>query len=37
MGLPGKLYELAINQLSITLATSYRWLSATKFPGLPPT
>ena len=36
-GLPDKLYELAINQLSITLATSYRRLSATKFPGLTPT
>ena len=36
-GLPDKLYELAINQLSITLATRCRRLSATKFPGLPPT
>ena len=31
-GLPDKLYELAINQISITLATSYRRLAATKFP-----
>ena len=39
-GLPDKLYELAINQMSITsitLATSYRQLAATKFPGLSPT
>ena len=36
-GLPNKPYELAINQMSITLATSYRRLSATNFPGLPPT
>ena len=35
--LQDKLYELAINQVSITLATSYRRLSATKFPGLSPT
>ena len=35
-GLQDKLYELAINQVSITLATNYRRLSATKFPGLPP-
>ena len=30
-GLPDKLYELAINQMSSMLATSYRRLSATKF------
>ena len=36
-GLPDKLYKLAINQMSITLATSYRRLSGTKFSGLPPT
>ena len=36
-GLPEKLCELAINQLSITLATSYRLLAATMFPNLPPT
>ena len=36
-GLPDKLYELGINQVSRTLATSYRRLAATKFPGLPPT
>ena len=35
-GLQGKLYELAINQLSFTLAMRYRRLSATKFPGFPP-
>ena len=36
-GLPDKLYKLATNQMSIALATSYRRLSATKFPGLSPT
>ena len=36
-GLPDKRYELAVNQMSITLTTSYRRLAATKFPGLPPT
>ena len=36
-GLPDKLYELAINQMSITLATSYHRLAVTKFPGLSPT
>ena len=36
-GLQDKLHELAINEMSSTLATSYRRLSATKFPGLPPT
>ena len=36
-GLPDKLYELAINQMSISLATSYRRLAATKFPDLSPT
>ena len=36
-GLPNKRYELAIKQLSITLATSYRRLAAAKFPGLAPT
>ena len=36
-GLPDKLYKLAINQMSITLATSYRRLAATKVPGLLPT
>ena len=35
-GLPDKSCEPAINQLSITLATSYRRRAATKFPGLPP-
>ena len=35
--LQDKLYELAINQMSITLATSYRRLSGTTFPGLSPT
>ena len=35
VGLPDKLYELVINQMSITLAASYRRLAATKFPGLP--
>ena len=34
-GLQDKLHELAINQMSITLATSYRRVSAIKFPGLP--
>ena len=36
-GLQDKLYELAINQMSSTLATRYRRLSTTKFPGLSPT
>ena len=36
-GLPDRRYELAINQMSITLATRYRRLAATKFPELPPT
>ena len=36
-GLQDKLYELDNNQVSITLATSYRPLSATKFSGLSPT
>ena len=36
-GLPDRRYELVINQMSIILATSYRRLAATKFPGLPPT
>ena len=36
-GLQDKLDELAINQMSTTLATSNRRLSATKFPGLSPT
>ena len=36
-GLPDRRYELAINQMSIILATTYRRLAATKFPGLPPT
>ena len=36
-GLPERRYKLAINQMSIILATSYRRLAATKFPGLPPT
>lgn len=36
-GLQDRLYELAISQMSITLATSYRRLSATKLSGLPPT
>ena len=36
-GLPDNLYELVINQMSITVATSYHRLAATKFPGLPPT
>ena len=36
-GVPEKLYEVAINQMSITLAASYRRLAATKFLGLPPT
>ena len=36
-GPPDRRYELAINQMSITLAASYRRLAATKFPGLPPT
>ena len=35
--LPDKLYELTINQMSITLATSYRRLVPTKLPGLPST
>ena len=35
-GLPDKRYELGMNQMSITLATSYRRRAATKFPGLPP-
>ena len=35
-GLPDKLYELATNQVSLTLATSCLRLAATKFPGLPP-
>lgn len=35
VGLQNKLYELAINQMSITLAANYRRLSATKFLGLP--
>ena len=35
-GLPDRRYELAINQMSIILATSYRRLAATKFPGLSP-
>ena len=30
-GLPDKLHELAINQMSVTMATSYRRLAATKF------
>ena len=36
MGLQDKLNELAINQMSITLATSFRRLCATTFPGLSP-
>ena len=36
-GLPDKRYELAINQMSITLATTCRRLATTNFPGLPPT
>ena len=36
-GLPDKLYEQAINEMRITLATSYPRLAATKLPGLPPT
>ena len=36
-GLPNKRYELAINQMSIARATSYRRLAATKFPGRLPT
>ena len=36
-GLPEKLCELTISQMSITLATSYRRLATTKFPGLSPT
>ena len=35
--LPDKRYELAINQMSITLAASYRRLAATMFAGLSPT
>ena len=34
---PDKLHELAINQMIITVATSYRRFAATKFPGLWPT
>ena len=33
-GLPNRRYELAINQMSINLATSYRRFAATKLPGL---
>ena len=36
-GLPDQPYELAINQMSIIRAASYRRLAATKFPALPPT
>ena len=36
-GLPDKLYELAINQMSIAFAASYRQLAATRFPEFPPT
>ena len=36
-GLQGTLEELVLNQLSITLVTSYGGLSATTFPGLAPT
>ena len=36
-GLPDKLYKLAINQMSIMLATSYHRHAAIKFPGLSPT
>ena len=36
-GLPDRRYELSISQMSNILATSYRRLAATKFPGLPPT
>ena len=36
-GLPYQRSELAINQLSMTLATRYRQLAAAKFPGLAPT
>ena len=35
-GLPDKIYELAINQMSIILAASYRRPAASKFLGLPP-
>ena len=35
-GLQDKLSERATNQTSSTLATTYRRLSATKVPGLPP-
>ena len=34
--LPDRRCEPIINQMSITLATSYRRLAGTKFPGLPP-
>ena len=36
-GLYDKLYKLATNEMSIALATIYRRISASKFPGLPPT
>ena len=36
-GLPERPYDLAINQMSITLAASYRRDGATTFPGLSPT
>ena len=37
VGLPDRRHELAINQMSIIRATSYRRLADTKFRGLPPT